>query len=233
MLFIFFKTLKEYIHFSELSFKIPFANELLAFTLMSFVSTGLLSFVEIDIRTMIRNKITEADSGIWTAMTFISKNYMVFSASIFTLYVIPKFASIHTQRGFTSEVKTIYKTLLPLFGIGMLMVYFLRNYVILIIYPDFTAMAPLFKWQLSADFFRLATLVLSYQFIAKKMVRNFIFSELLSLALFYFIAGYLINDYGVEGVVIAHLIRSVIMFIVVFYLVFRYFNKQNILNSND
>tara|TARA_B110000881_G_scaffold221236_1_gene249604 strand:- start:4659 stop:5207 length:549 start_codon:yes stop_codon:yes gene_type:complete len=182
---------------------------------------------------MIRNKITEADSGIWTAMTFISKNYMVFSASIFTLYVIPKFASIHTQRGFTSEVKTIYKTLLPLFGIGMLMVYFLRNYVILIIYPDFTAMAPLFKWQLSADFFRLATLVLSYQFIAKKMVRNFIFSELLSLALFYFIARYLINDYGVEGVVIAHLIRSVIMFIVVFYLVFRYFNKQNKLNSND
>ena len=62
---------------------------------------------------------------------------------------------------------------------------------------------------------------------------SFIFSELLSLALFYFIAGYLINDYGVEGVVIAHLIRSVIMFIVVFYLVFRYFNKQNILNSND
>ena len=233
LLFIFFKTLKEYIHFSELSFKIPFANELLAFTLMSFVSTGLLSFVEIDIRTMIRNKITEADSGIWTAMTFISKNYMVFSASIFTLYVIPKFASIHTQRGFTSEVKIIYKTLLPLFGIGMLMVYFLRNYVILIIYPDFTAMAPLFKWQLSADFFRLATLVLSYQFIAKKMVRNFIFSELLSLALFYFIARYLINDYGVEGVVIAHLIRSVIMFIVVFYLVFRYFNKQNKLNSND
>ena len=87
---------------------------------MSFVSTGLLSFVEIDIRTMIRNRITEADSGIWTAMTFISKNYMVFSASIFSLYVIPKFASIHTKNGFLSELKTIYKTLLPLFGIGMI-----------------------------------------------------------------------------------------------------------------
>ena len=228
LLFIFYKTLKEYIHFSELNFKIPYLKELLAFTLMSFVSTGLLSFVEIDIRTMIRNQITEADSGIWTAMTFISKNYMVFSASIFSLYVIPKFASIHTQNGFTLELKTIYKTLLPLFGIGMLLVYFLRDYVILIIYPDFTAMAPLFKWQLSADFVRLATLVLSHQFIAKKMVRNFIFSEILSLALFYFMARYLVNDYGIEGVVIAHLIRSVIMFGVVFYLVIRYFNKQKI-----
>ena len=176
---------------------------------------------------MIRNQITEEDSGIWTAMTFISKNYMVFSASIFTLYVVPKFASIHTKKAFTSELKVIYKTLLPLFGIGMLLVYFLRDYVILIIYPDFTDMSPLFKWQLTGDFVRLATLVLGHQFIAKKMVRNFIFSEILSIALFYFIARYLVNDYGVEGVVMAHFIRSVIMFGVIFYLVMRYFRMQN------
>ena len=231
--FIFFKTLKEYVHFSELNFKIPFAKELLAFTLMSFVSTGLLSFVEIDIRTMIRNRITEADSGIWTAMTFISKNYMVFSASIFSLYVIPKFASIHTRKGFILELKTIYKTLLPLFGIGMLLVYVFRDYVILFIYPDFTAMSPLFKWQLTADFLKLATLVLNHQFIAKKMVRNFIFTEILSLALFYFSARYLVNFYGIEGIVMAHLIRSVIMLIVVFYLVFRYFNKQRVLENSE
>lgn len=227
LLYVFFKELKDYVVFSELSFKVPYAKELLAFTLMSFVSTGLLSFVEIDIRTMIRNKITEADSGIWTAMTFISKNYMVFSASIFTLYVVPKFASIHTKPAFTKELGVIYKTLLPLFGVGMILVYFLREYIILIIYPNFTGMEPLFKWQLMADFVRLATLVLGHQFIAKKMVRNFIFSEILSLALFYFIARYLVSDYGIEGVVVAHLIRSVIMFFVIFYLVMRYFRKQN------
>ncbi len=226
LVYIFYKVSKEYIQFSKLSFKVPYLKELLAFSMMSFVSTGLLSFVEIDIRTMIRNQITEADSGIWTAMTFISKNYMVFSASIFTLYVVPKFASIHTKKEFKSELFVIYKTLLPLFGLGMLLVYFLRDYVIMIIYPDFTAMAPLFKWQLMADFIRLASLVLAHQFIAKKMVRNYIFSEILSLALFYFIAHYLVQFYGVEGVVMAHLIRSIIMFVVIFYLVMRYFRKQ-------
>jgi PST family polysaccharide transporter len=176
---------------------------------------------------MIRNQITEADSGIWTAMTFISKNYMVFSASIFTLYVVPKFAIIHTKKAFTLELKIIYKTILPLFGVGMLLVYFLRDYVILIIYPDFTAMAPLFKWQLTGDFVRLATLVLGHQFIAKKMMKNFIFSEIISLALFYFLSHYLIKDYGVEGVVMAHLVRSIIMFGIIYYLVIRYFRKQN------
>jgi len=227
LLFIFFKVLKEYVQFSKLSFKVPYLKELLAFSMMSFVSTGLLSFVEIDIRTMIRNQITEVDSGIWTAMTFISKNYMVFSASIFTLYVVPKFASIHTKREFNIELFTIYKTLLPLFGVGMLLVYFLRDYVIMIIYPDFTAMSTLFKWQLMGDFVRLATLVLGHQFIAKKMVKNFIFSEILSLALFYFLSHYLVQYYGVEGVVMAHLVRSIIMFGVIFYLVMRYFRKQN------
>ena len=228
LLYIFYKELKEYIYFYELSLKVPYLKELLAFTLMSFVSSGLLSFVEIDIRSMIRNKITEVDSGIWTAMTFISKNYMVFSGSIFTLYVVPKFASIYTKLDFKKEVTNIYKMLLPLFGIGMLLVYFLRDYVIMVVYPDFTAMAPLFKWQLMGDFIRLATLVLGHQFIAKKMVQNYIFSEILSLALFYFIAIYLVVDYGTEGVVIAHLIRSIIMFGVVFYLVMRYFRKQSI-----
>lgn len=226
LIFIFGKILREYIQFSKLSFKIPMARELLAFSLMSFFSTVLLNYVEIDIRVMIQNKIHVDDAGIWTAMTNISKNYMVFSNAIFSLYVLPKFASIFTRLEFKKELFNIYKTLLPLFGIGMVLIYFLRDYVIQIIYPDFTGMAALFKWQLLGDFVRLASLVLGYQFLAKRLVRNFIFTEMLSLGLFYGFAYYLTDIYGVEGVVIAHFIRYVLYFIVVLLLVFRYFNKK-------
>ncbi len=228
MLFIFVKVLKEYVQFSKLSFKAPLAKSLLAFSLMSFVSTILLNYVEIDIRSMLANRLTEVDAGVWTAMTFISKNYMVFSGSIFTLYVIPKFAGIYTKKDFKGELFTIYKTLLPIFGVGMILVYIFRDLVIEIIYPGFTGMEPLFKWQLLGDFIRLASLVLAHQFLAKKMVKNFIFSEILSLALFYGFAYYLSADYGVEGVVMAHFIRYIIYFLVVLYLVFRYFKKQTI-----
>ncbi len=226
LLFIFFSVLKEYVQFSKLTFTKPMANGLLAFALMSFVSTVLLNLVEINIRTMISNKITEADAGIWTAMTNISKNYMVFSISIFSLYVLPKFASIYTESGFKKELFSIYKTLLPIFALGMILVYFLREYVILIIYPDFTGMSPLFKWQLMGDFIRLASLVLMHQFLAKKLVRNFIFTEILSLLLFYVFANYLSTNYGVEGVVMAHFFRYIIYFFVVSFLVHRYFKKQ-------
>src|SRR5690606_5564942 len=77
LLFIFGKVLKEYVQFSQLSFKIPLAKELLAFSLMPFFSTVLLNYVEIDIRIMIQNRIHIDDAGIWTAMTNHSKNYMV------------------------------------------------------------------------------------------------------------------------------------------------------------
>jgi len=226
LLIIFFKTLREYVQFKKLKFKTPMLKGLLAFSVMSFFSTVLLNFVEIDIRTMITNRITEDDAGIWTAMTNISKNYMVFSISIFSLYVLPKFASIHTKNGFVKELFSIYKTLLPIFGLGMILVYLLRDYVIMIIYPDFIGMEPLFKWQLLGDFLRLASLVLMHQFLAKKLVRSFIFSELLSLGLFYILAQILVGYYGVEGVVMAHFLRYVVYLMVVFALVIRYFNKQ-------
>ncbi|MCZ4319708.1 O-antigen translocase [Aequorivita viscosa] len=233
LLYIFIKVLREYVQFSKLNFKVPMAKGLLAFSLMSFFSTVLLNYVEIDIRVMIQNRINIEDAGIWTAMTNISKNYMVFSSAIFTLYVLPKFASIHNKNDFKSELFNIYKTLLPLFGVGMLLIYFLREYVIMIIYPDFHGMESLFKWQLLGDFVRLAALVLGYQFLAKKMVRNFIFSEVLSLALFYGFAYYFVGIYGVEGVVIAHFLRYIVYFFVVFYLVFRYFKKQQKKTDNQ
>jgi hypothetical protein len=87
-------------------------------------------------------------------------------------------------------------------------------------------MLPLFKWQLLGDFVRLASLVLAHQFLAKKMVRNFIFSEVLSLGLFYVFAYYLADIYGVEGVVMGHFFRYIIYFFVVLFLVFRYFRNK-------
>lgn len=226
LLYIFFKILNEYVQFKKLKFKLFMPKELLAFTLMSFFSTVLSSFIEIDIRSMITDKINLDDAGIWTGMTNISKNYMVFSNSILTLYVLPKFASIYNRTEFFKELLSIYKTLLPLFGVGMLLVYLFRDYVILIIYPEFYEMAPLFKWQLIGDFVRLASIVLSYQLVAKRMVKSFIFTEILSLGLFYGFSYYLTDIYGVEGVVMAHMFRIFIYIIVVFILVRTYFNRQ-------
>ena len=223
---IFYKLLNQYMQFSKLKFQTPFFKNLLAFSLMSFVATILLHFVEIDIRSMLAEKISERDAGVWTNITFISRNYMVFSGSLFSLYVLPKFAGIYSGKAFKKEVYSIYKTLLPIFGLGMLVVFFVKSIIVHLLYPGLDKMLPLFKWQLLGDFVRLASLVLAHQFLAKKMVRNFIFSELLSLGLFYGFANYLVAQYGVEGIVMAHFLRYIIYFMVVVLLVWRYFKNQ-------
>ena len=228
MLFFFIKVLREYIQFKSLRIKAPMARALLAFTLMSFVSSVLIPLVDIDIRAMLEDKISGRESGIWTNMTFISNNYMVFSASIFTLYVIPKFAGIHSAENFKKEVLSIYKVLLPLFAGGMVLVFLFRNIIIELIYPGQVEMAELFKWQLMGDFVRLASLVLAHQFLAKKLVINYVFTEILSIALFYVFANYLVNSYGMEGIVMAHFFRYVIYFLVVLFLIIRYFRKNKI-----
>lgn len=225
MLSVFYKVLREYIQFKHLKLQAPMAKALLAFTLMSFISSILLPIVEIDIRSMLDDKLSGRDAGIWTNMTFISNNYMVFSGSIFTLYVIPKFAGIYTASNFKKEVISIYKTLLPLFAGGMILVFLFRNVIIDLIYPGQTEMAALFKWQLMGDFVRLASLVLAHQFLAKKLVINFIVTEIMSLALFYGFAYYFTDIYGIEGVVMAHFLRYIIYFLVVLYLVSRYFRR--------
>lgn len=225
-------TLKKVIKYHQLKFEIPYKNELLAFALMSFVSTVLLNYIEIDLRNVITTKLNEVEAGYWTAMTNLSKNYMVFSTSIFSLYVLPKFASIHSAKEYKTEVLHIYKTLLPLFAVGMFLIYIFRDLIITIVYPNFIGLEPLFKWQLLADFVKLASVIIAHQFLAKKLIKAFIFSEIFSLVLFYALAIYLVDIYATKGVVIANFIRYVLYFILVIILLYRYFKNSREEASN-
>lgn len=226
LLIVFGKTLVVYVQPSKLKLSFIYKNQLLAFTIMSFVSTFLLNFIEIELRNLISDEISTGEAGNWTAVMFISKNYMVFATGLFSLYVIPKFASIHSKGDFKAEVFHIYKTILPIFALGMVIVYLVRNYIISFVYPEFEGMEPLFKWQLLGDFIRLSALVLAHQFLAKRLVKSFVITEIISLVLFFVLSQLFIQSYGTEGIVIAHFVRYIIYFIIVAVVVSAYYAKN-------
>jgi PST family polysaccharide transporter len=224
LIFIFGNTLREYIVFKKLSFKTPLLKALLGFTLMSFVGTVFLNFIEIELRTLISDRISENEAGVWTAMSSISKIYMQFLVLIFPIYILPNYAKISSLALFKKQVKEIYTTLLPLVFVGMLAVYLCKNQIIEIIYTDaFLSMTPLFKWQLLADFTRFLAVVLAYYFISKNAFGYFILTELISLVFYFIFAKVLISDYGTEGVVVANLLRYFCYLIMVFVAIFHYF----------
>lgn len=224
LIFIFGNTLREYIIFKKLSFKTPLLKALLGFTLMSFFGTVFLNFIEIELRTLISDRISENEAGVWTAMSSISKIYMQFLVLIFPIYILPNYAKISSLALFKKQVKEIYTTLLPLVFVGMLAVYLCKNQIIEIIYTDaFLSMTPLFKWQLLADFTRFLAVVLAYYFISKNAFGYFILTELISLVFYFIFAKVLISDYGTEGVVVANLLRYFCYLIMVFVAIFHYF----------
>ena len=227
--FIFGNTLKEYIKFSQLSFEAPMLKVLLGFTLISFVATVCSNFVEINFRNLISDRISENEAGIWTAMSSISKIYMQFLITIFSIYILPKYAEINFSEGFKREVKTLYKTLLPLVVVGMIMVYFLKEILILTIYNDaFIGMAILFKWQLMADFIRFVANILSFKFLAKNQVKYFVLTQLLGLISYYFLGRLLINSFHVEGLLIGLLFSNLLYFAVVLFILRKELFGKNI-----
>ncbi|MDA9028796.1 MAG: O-antigen translocase [Flavobacteriaceae bacterium] len=228
LLFVFGSVLKTQIKLKGLSLHSSFTRALLTFAAMSFISTVLINYIEIDIRSQITNQISSNQAGYWTAILIISKNYMVFSTGLFTLYVIPRFAEIYSAQDFKNEVFYIYKTILPLFAVGMILIYIFRMLIIDVIYPGFYGMEPLFKWQLAADFVRLSALVLAHQFLAKKMLISYVLTEFISIILFYIFSKLLLDSHGIEGIVMAHLLRYIVYFIVVIIAIWYHFkNNKN------
>ncbi|MDB4589114.1 O-antigen translocase [Flavobacteriaceae bacterium] len=213
LLMIFGKLLKDYIDFNSISFKIPFLKQLLGFTLMSFVATVLSNYIEIDLRTLITDKISEAEAGSWTAMNSISKIYMQFLIAIFSLYILPKYAAINTLFEFRTEIKKVYKSLVPLVFIGMLLVFAFRKILIEFIFTEaFLGMAVLFKWQLAGDFIRFIANVMSYYFLAKKQINYFVSTQLIGLSMYYIFSRLYLPSFGTEGVVMALFISNLIYF---------------------
>ena len=218
LLFIFGKTLKDYIKFSKLSFKTPMFKVLLGFTIISFVATVCSNFVEINFRTLISNRISENEAGVWTAMSSISKIYMQFLLIVFSIYILPKYTEIQFSDAFKKEVKALYKTLLPLVSVGMLVVYLSREFLILTIYNEaFIGMAILFKWQLLADFIRFVANILSFKFLAKSQINYFISTQILGLISYYIFGRFLIVNYGVEGLLMAFFFSNLLYFAVVLF----------------
>ena len=219
--------------FFEINFNIDFGmfKSIIPYSLMSFTSVFFVSYVSIHLRSKITTEISVEGAGLWSAMTNISRSYMMFSSLIFTMYVIPKFSKIYSRKEFFKEMRFIYLSILPIFLLGMVLIYFLRDFIINILYPNFNGLDKLFVWQLLGDFVKLAATIVAHQFIAKKMTKSFIFSELFSVISFFVLSLVFINYYGVQGILISHLIRYILYFILVVVLVNRYFSKNNITSN--
>ncbi|VAV83082.1 Lipid III flippase, partial [hydrothermal vent metagenome] len=128
------RNLMDQIKVSNIDFK--WIKKLGPFILMAIVSGIALPLVTIAIRNYIIGSEGMKDAGYWEAMNRISTYYLMFVNSMMVLYFLPRFAEIDNKKEFRNEVFSFYKTVAPFFGLGLLVIYFLKPFIVAIFLTD-------------------------------------------------------------------------------------------------
>ncbi|MET3026719.1 O-antigen translocase [Flavobacterium sp. UW10123] len=203
----------QFIKLDAFDFKV--LKNLSAYSLMALVSSFLGPIVLLAIRNNLIEKLGLEQAGFWESMTRISSYYLLFISTILTVYFLPKLSKAKDNAETKSIFWQFYKTILPVFCLGLIAIYFSRYFIIQLLFTkEFLPVTTLFFWQLIGDVFKVASLILGYQFFAKKLIKAFIISELFSLGALYFLSLFFVEYYGIEGVIMAQSIDNFLYLIV-------------------
>lgn len=197
-----------------------FLKKMSSYSLMALFTAVILPLVAIAIRSYIIENIGYKDAGFWEAMTRISKYYLMFVTSLMALYILPRFSEIDDVKEFKKEVFSFYKTVMPILAISLIIIYLLKPYIVTAVFSDeFAPVTDLFLWQLLGDFVKVLSIVIAYQFLAKKMFWHYILTEAFLVVILYITSIYFIDMLGVEGAVVAHFV-SYLMYYGIILLIF-------------
>jgi O-antigen/teichoic acid export membrane protein len=196
-------------------FDFTIIKNLSSYSLMALVSSVFGPLVFLAIRKNVIATVGIDQAGYWETMTRISSYYMLFVGTILSVYFLPKLASAKSNGETKIVFWSYYKSILPLFIVGLSLIYTLRFFIVELLFTkEFMPVAAMFFWQLVGDILKVTFLILGYQFFAKKLTLAFIISEIASLAVLYFSSNYLIQFFGIQGVLIAQALDNLIYLLV-------------------
>lgn len=196
-----------------------FAKKLAAFSLMTIISAITAPLSQIFLRNILIQKFGINNAGYWQGMMRISDGYLLLITTSLGTYYLPKLSSLHTDAEIKKEVFQTYKIVMPIVLAGCLVIYFIRIFIIHLLYtPEFDAMAPLFIYQLLGDFFKIAAWLLGYLMIAKAMTKAYIITEII-FSIGYVLLGYVcMNLFNLQGITIAFAVNYFIYLIVMVFI---------------
>ncbi|WP_412476512.1 O-antigen translocase [Flavobacterium sp. TBRC 19031] len=202
-------------------FKISFSNlnstflkNLSEYSLMALVSAVLGPIVLLSLRNTVIHTISYEAAGYWEALVRISSYYFLFLSTILTVYYLPKLSKSESEAATKKLFWSYFKGIIPFFIIGLVVLYFSRVYLIPLLFShDFQPVSDLFFWQFIGDVFKAISLILGYQFFAKKLTKAFIISEVFSFAVLWISGHYLMSVFGIEGIVMANAVTYAVYLI--------------------
>jgi len=193
-------------------FSNDFFKKLMGYTVMTIFSLILFPLISILIRSEIIDLLGEDAAGFWEAMKRISENYLLFASSLVMLSVLTKLSEENSD--FKRIVLHFYKSILPLFVIGLFVVFILKDVVVQLFYSkEFLPTTILFKWYAIGDLFRIAGIVLVANFYANRDIKRYIITDMFLASVMYISTILLLREYGLAGGSLAYFISYFLYFI--------------------
>lgn len=186
------------------------------YTAMALTSAACIPISHIFIRNHLGEAFGWAEAGHWEAMWRLSGAYLLLVTTTLSVYYLPQLSQLKEPHDIKKEVVQGYKIILPTAAACGLIIYFLRDPVIQILFSaEFLPMRQLFGWQMMGDTFKIGSWLLAYVMLGKAMVKLFIISELAFAISFVALTVLLTRAFGLEGVAMAHAINYAIYWVVI------------------
>lgn len=198
--------------------------------LMALITAIIVPVTAILIRNNIIFQEGQFKAGIWDSSKRISSFYMMFISSGLTLYYVPKLASLKTDKDLKIEIKKYFVSILPIFLIILLLVFFLKDFIIkMALTKEFFEVKTVLIWQLIGDFVKVATLAFGFILSVRAMVIKYIAIELLFNLSYLALAKFLLVDYSIEGVVFSYMVANILTL----FLMLWFFRKLIFFSANQ
>ena len=194
-----------FLRISFQNFDFEIIKKLSQYSLMALFSSVIGSYVYLSIRNNVIDNLGIDKAGYWEAMTRISGYCLLFLTTILTVYFLPKLSKSENKEQTKAVFWSYFKGVIPMFIFGVTVLFFLKDLIVpMLLSEKFQPTTSLFFWQLVGDVFKAISLILGYQFFAKKLTTAFIVTESFSLLILYCSSVYFTSIFDIEGVVMAH-----------------------------
>ena len=210
------------------------ARKFVAFALMALTSAVCVPLSQILIRSYLTGEFGINYAGYWEAMVRLSSGYLMLVTTTLGVYYLPRLSELSVISEIKREVYLGYKFIFPLALSGAMAVYFLRDWIIAILFTDsFLPMRDLFLWQMIGDSLKIGSWILAYLMLSKAMTKLFIITEIIfaiSLVLLTYLCTKL---FGFEGVSIAYLVNYALYWIVMSLFVFKQLRSSGVSHARN
>jgi len=204
-LFFLKKGVSNWLVFFKIKFNHFYGSQLGIYALMTLFSGVTFPLIFIGIRNEISTIVNIQAAGYWEAVNQFSYFYFLAINSLLLMYGLPKITENTSLETYQKLVKSYFLKLMPLFGLFLVALFFMREFAINLILTDaFLPSESLFFWQLLGDYLRAATLVIVILFHARRMIWHYILTDAVLALMMYFFSVSLIQTLGVEGAVKGH-----------------------------